>query len=90
MVKKRPVAPRFCSMYGDVLSYPVDDTGVTRVTEFARGGARVHRAPRRDGQTYWKRELWLTANRRSKWARSDDRIASISFSLGVHSGRSAD
>jgi len=35
-------------MYGDVLSYPVDDTEVARAAHFARGGARsASRAPLR-------------------------------------------
>ena len=42
-------APRFvsfCSMYGNVLSYPVEDAGVAMRAEIALGGARdACRAP---------------------------------------------
>jgi len=42
-VKNGHCAPRFvsfCSMYGDVLLYPVDDSGLAVRGEFVSGGAR--------------------------------------------------
>jgi len=41
-VKNDQKAPRFvpfCSMYGDLLSYPVDDAGVATMDQMGRGGA---------------------------------------------------
>src|SRR6185437_14364371 len=49
-IKNGQKAPRFvsfCSMYGDVLSYPVDHAGVATMDQMGRGGAHAHRAPHR-------------------------------------------
>ena len=44
-VNARPIAPRICSMYGDLLSYPVDDAGVATRAEMGRSGARCAARP---------------------------------------------
>jgi len=41
MVKARPIAPRFCSMYGDVLLHLVEQAGLAMRAQFKHGGARV-------------------------------------------------
>src|SRR5690242_9630746 len=47
-VKNDQKAPRFvpfCSMYGDVLSYPVEEAGVATMDQMGRDGAPAHCAP---------------------------------------------